>query len=340
MVRLKDIAARAGVSLMTVSKAMRDEPDIAVATRARIKALAKEMGYVPNTFAQALRTRDSKLFGLVIPSITNPIYCRIVFALEERAHALGYEIMLAHSLGTMEREEVCIRRLLARQIRGMFIYPVYRLPRESAVFKELETRRVATIILGHHAPFCSQFANVESDDLLGSYQLTKHLLELGHRRIAFLAGPIVSPAAQERFEGYRRALREAQMDVDEKLVFQAGSTIEDGAKAAAQMMNEATAATAVQADNDLVAIGCADMLLNQGLKIPQDISVVGFGNVLVAEYFRVPLTTVRQPKFRLGNAAMDSMLKLLAGERVATKRIAAELIIRASTAAPPDKAAI
>ncbi|MGP8019429.1 MAG: substrate-binding domain-containing protein [Limisphaerales bacterium] len=152
-------------------------------------------------------------------------------------------------------------------------------------------------------------------------------------RVAYLTGPPSAPWAHERFEGYRRALREAGLDVDDRLVFQAGSTIEDGTKAALQMLNESCNATAVQAVNDLVAIGCAETLLSQGLRIPEDISVVGFGNVMTAEYFRVPLTTIRQPKFRLAMAAMDMMNNLLRGQPVESKRLTAELIERKSTAA-------
>jgi DNA-binding LacI/PurR family transcriptional regulator len=335
MIRLKDIAVRADVSVMTVSKALRDAKDVSTATKTRIKQLAQQMGYVPDTFAQALRTRSSKIFGVVIPAITNPVLGRVVMALEEHSHQLGFELVLAQSLGTVEREETVIRRLVARKVQGLFIHPVYRLQKDSKAYQELVAHRIPTVILGHRAPFCGQFACVETDDALASYHLTKHLLELGHKRIAFFAGQIVSPSAQERFAGHRRALREVQLDVDEKLVFQGGSTLEDGAKAALQMLNESTDATAIQADNDLVAIGCADALLNQGVKIPQEISVAGFGNTLVAEYFRVPLTTTRQPKHRLGVAAMEVMTRLLRGEAIEPKRLAADLIIRASTAKPP-----
>ncbi len=117
-------------------------------------------------------------------------------------------------------------------------------------------------------------------------------------------------------------------------MFNAGNTIEEGEKAALQFLNEGTRASAVQAVNDLVAIGAATILLNQGIKIPEDLSIIGFGNVLMSEYFRVPLTTVRQPKFRLGVAATNSMLKLLRGERPESKRLPAEIVVRASTAAP------
>ena len=158
-------------------------------------------------------------------------------------------------------------------------------PLRRRIYQELLARRIPTVLLGHTAPFCSQFVNVETDDLLASYAVTQHLLKLGHKRIAFFAGPLATPWTQERFEGYRRALREAGLDVDDRLVFQAGRTIEDGAKAALQMINESSDATAVQAVNDVVAVGCAETLLSQGLKIPEDISVAGFGNILLGRAF-------------------------------------------------------
>jgi LacI family transcriptional regulator len=224
--------------------------------------------------------------------------------------------------------------MLARRVDGIFISPVYRMEPESRIYKELVAQQARVVLLGPTAPFCNQFPSVQVDDLVASFAATQHLLKLGHKRIAFLAGPLAAPWAQSRFEGYRRALREAGMDVDDSLVFQAGSTTEDGVKAGLQMLQEGCNATAVQAVNDLVAIGCADTLLNQGFKIPQDISLMGFGNTITSEYFRVPMTTVRQPKFRLGMAAVETMLQLLRSQRADTKRLPAELIARASTAAP------
>ena len=337
MVRLKDIAARAGVSIMTVSKALRNEPDVSASTKTRIKLLAQQMGYVPDFAAQSLRTRTNRLFGLIIPSMTNPIYARTVLAIEDRAHELGYDILLAHSMNKPEREEAAIRRFLSRRVDGIFISPVYRIEPEAQIYIELQARRTPVILLGPNAPFCSQFFGIDTGDLIGSYSVTQHLLKLGHREIAFLAGPPSPTWARERFEGYRRALREAGLDVDDHLVFQAGSTIEDGTNVALQMMSESCKATAVQAINDLVAIGCANAFLDQGVKIPDDLSIAGYGNLLTAEHFRVPLTTVRQPKARLGNAAMDMMLQLIRGQRPDNKRLVAELAVRKSTVAPRAK---
>jgi DNA-binding LacI/PurR family transcriptional regulator len=334
MVRLKDIAAQAGVSIMTVSKALRDEPDVSPETKTRIKLLAQQMGYVPDSTAQGLRMRKTKLFGLAVPSSADPFLSRVVLSIEEHAYEMGYDLLLAHTLDIPEREEACLRRFLARRVDGLFIRPVYRIATEARVYQELLARRLPTVILGQTAPFCGQFVNVETDDATAAWLAARHLLELGHKRVAFLTGPPAAPWTRARLEGYRRALREAGLDFDDKLVFQAGRGIEEGIAAATQMIAEASDATAVQADNDLVAVGCASVFLKRGLKIPGDISLVGYGNIQLSEHFCVPLTTVRQPKYRLGTAAVTAMKRLLGGLPPDAKPLSGELILRASTGIP------
>jgi DNA-binding LacI/PurR family transcriptional regulator len=333
-VRLKDIAAAAGVSVMTVSKAMRNAPDISANTKTRIKMLAQQMGYVPDSAAQGLRSRTTRLLGLLLPTIVNPVYARMVSAIEESAHEMGYDLIIAHTLNIQEREEACIRRLLARRVDGLFVVPVYRLEPTAQIYTELFNRRVPTVILGQRAPFCANFVNVEGDDLQGSYAMTKHLLELGHKHIAFLAGAMTSPNAHERLEGYRKALREVNIEPDDKLIFAAGSTIEEGEKAALQLINESTHVTAIQAVNDMVAIGAANTFLRQGARIPEDISITGFGNILASEHFRIPLTTVRQPKARLGRTAVELMKQYLHGHQPVPVRLASAIVIRQSTGRP------
>jgi DNA-binding LacI/PurR family transcriptional regulator len=319
---------------MTVSKALRDEPDVSDNTRARIRALAAQMGYVPDSSAQGLRTRTTKLFGLVVPATTNPVFARMVLAIEERAYELGYDLLIAHTLNKPDREEQVLRRLLSRRVDGLFVTPVYRFEAEARIYKEIAARKVPTVLLGPPAPFCKNFPGVEIEEQIASYNVTKHLLGLGHKNIAYFTGPTAAPWAHDRFEGYRRALREAGLQPDDKYVFQSGNTIEDGVNAALQMLNENCQPTAIQAVSDLVAIGAATTLLQQGIRIPEDISVAGFGNILVAEHFRVPLTTVSQPKLRLGLAAVEMMMGLIRGESVPTRRLPAELVERKSTAAP------
>jgi DNA-binding LacI/PurR family transcriptional regulator len=160
MVRLKDIAERASVSVMTVSKALRDEPDVSAATKARIKLLALEMGYVPDSTAQGLRTRTTKLFGLMIPAPTDPVYSRMLLAIEERARDFGYDILLMHSLNNPEREDSCVRRMLSRRVDGILLTPVYRMDPEVRIYTELLVRKTPLVLLGpaggklrHHPAF-------------------------------------------------------------------------------------------------------------------------------------------------------------------------------------------
>lgn len=337
MVRLKEIAEAAGVSIMTVSKALRDRADVAAATKARIRALADRMGYVPNLYATGLRSRTTRLFGLVIPATTDPVYARVQLAIEQNAAEQGYDLLFAQSLGNPDREESALRRFLARGVDGIFLSPVPCLPRPTPVLDEIRRRGLPLVVLGHRPTSCEGCVNVETDDLAASASATRLLLEQGHRRIAFLAGTQVSPSAQERLHGYRKALREAGIEPDDQLVFNAGATIEEGTHAALQWMQEKSRATAIQAVNDLVAIGAAEALLNQGFRIPRDVSLVGFGNILTAEHFRVPLTTIRQPKLRMGALAMDLMLAWIKEGRPASRRIPAELVVRASTGKPPEE---
>ena len=218
---------------------------------------------------------------------------------------------------------------------GLFISPVYRYEAEARIYQELLARKTPTVLLGPPAPFCKSFPSVEIEELIASYNATQHLLKLGHKRIAYLTGPPTAPWAHERFEGYRRALREAGLEVDDKLVFQAGSTIEDGTKAALQMLNEACNATAVQAVNDLVAIGCAETLLAQGLRIPEDISVAGFGNILIGGIF--PRAADDHPPAQIParhrRRGRDDAA-CCAAKTVQPKRLPAELVERKSTAPP------
>lgn len=334
-IRLKDIAQQAGVSVMTVSKVLRDEPDVSAATKTRIRALAQEMGYVPDALAQSLRTRSTRLIGIIIPAITNPIYARLLLAVENRVHELGFDLLLGHTLNQPAREEALIRRMIARRVNGLLLFPVHQLEAKSKAFEELRRHRLPTILLGPPPAPYSDFPSVQVEDIEGSYQATRHLIELGHRHIAYLVGPRASIWSQERFQGFQKALREAGLPLDDRLVFQAGGTIEEGAQAALQMLKEGAPATAIQAVNDLVAIGAANTLLDHGVRIPEDMSVVGFGNVLTSSFFRVPLTTVRQPKHSMGLAAMDMLEALIKGQQPESRRLPTRLLIRGSTGTAP-----
>lgn len=336
MVRLKDVAKRAGVSVMTVSRVLRDAPDVSASTKARIRQLAGEMGYVPDSMAQSLRMRTTKLLGIVLPSLAHPEIASVMDALTSRVQELGYQLIVEHSLGDPDREETCIRRMLARRVDGIFIAPIYRLAPMARVYDEIRRRGTPVVLLGPSAPFCEGLPNVETDDLALSRALVSHLIDLGHRRIAHLAGPPAAPWARFRRDGYHQALRDADLPDDDSLVFTAGHTFEDGRKAALQMLSEGVKATAVCAATDGVAMGVVSVLLSQGLRIPGDISVTGFGNVAMSEHFRVPLTTAGQPHQRLGITAADLMMDLFRDGKQKNRTLQGEVLTRESSGPPPS----
>ena len=320
---------------MTVSKVMRGASDISAATHQRVRALAEQMGYVPDSLARGLRTRATRLIGLVVPGAGGAFFSRVLIAIEEHAQQAGYELLLAQSLNLPEREDAAIRRLLSRRVEGIVIAPADRLAPSAAIYDELRRVGLPTIILGPSGPFCRQFPAIGTEDRSGSMLATRHLVALGHRRIAYLGGPSAAPWARERLEGYRGVLREMEVGGDDRLVFTAGSTFEEGSQAALQMLREAVDATAIQAVNDLVALGAASALLNRQVRIPEQMSVVGFGDGLASACARVPLTTVHQPKYRLGAAAVSALFQLMRGESPDPRGSPSELILRASTAPPP-----
>jgi len=335
MVRLVDIARQAGVSVMTVSRVLRDAPDISEATKVRVRAIAQQLGYVPDVMARSLRTRSTRLLGAVVPAVTDPVFGPALRTIEERAQEAGFDLLVAQSLGEADREDACLRRLLARRVEGLFLGPAGRLTSSVPIYDELRRRGARMVLLGPTEAASQGFVQVGADEAAASQAITSHLLALGHRRIVFLAGPPPCASAQARFVGYRRALRAAGLDVDDRLVFRAGLNVSDGAKALERMLAESVQATAVQAVNDLVAVGAMAELLQRGYRVPGDISVAGFGNLFREDVAAVPLTTVRQPKHRLGVAALDAMMAWLRGERPERQLLPAELVVRASTA-PPD----
>jgi len=185
MVRLKDIALRAGVSVMTVSKAVNDAKDIAPATKVRIRALAEQMGYVPNHLARSLRCRTTRLLGLIIPTLANPIYARMVMAIEQRCADTCFDLLVAQSLNLPEREEQLIRRMRARRVDGLFIAPAPRLPGPAPIFDEIHAVGLPTVILGQRPPHAGTLPAAEVEEITASQNLTKLMIGLGHRRIAY-----------------------------------------------------------------------------------------------------------------------------------------------------------
>jgi len=334
MATLKDIATSLNLSVMAVSKALRDAPDISVTTKARVQAEAKRRNYVPNRAAQNLRLRRSGLIGIVVPQINHTYYSHLVWGAQLQADALGLQVLLGHSLDRAENEMQQVQKLISRQVEALLLVPAVRWQHRLATLELIRASGIPTVLLDAYPAGAENFPNVSwvvSDDQRGGQLATEHLLELGHREILFLAGPNGSSSSAGRFIGYQRALAAASVSYSDTWVYLADKDIGSGKKAMAQALSEKAPFTAVVAFNDSVAIGAVETLLQQGFRIPDDVSIVGFGDGILAENFRVPLTTIRVPQTTMGETAVRLAMDMQKGEKVESRKLPVEITVRGST---------
>ena len=334
MSTLKEMAASLNLSVMAVSKALRDAPDISAGTKARVQAEARRRNYIPNRAAQNLRLRRSGLVGIVVPQINHTYYSHLVWGAERQAEAVDLQVLLGSSLDRAENEMREVQRLIARQVEVLLLVPAVRWQHRLATLELVRTSGIPTVLLDAYPAGAENFPNVSwvvADDARGGQIATEHLLELGHTKILFLAGPNGSSSSAGRFSGYQRALAAAGVPYSDERVFLADKDIDSGAKAMSQALSEKAEFTAIVAYNDKVAIGAAEALRQQGFRVPEDVSIVGFGDGMLATYYRAPLTTIRVPQTEMGEKAVRLALEMQRGKPVQPRILPVELIVREST---------
>ena len=335
MSTLKEIAGSLNLSVMAVSKALRDAPDISVSTKARVQAEARRRNYIPNRAAQNLRLKRTGLLGVVVPQINHTYYSHLVWGIERQAEAVGLQILLGSSLDRAENEMREVQKLISRQVEALLLVPAVRWQHRLATLELVRASNIPTVLLDAYPAGAENFPQVTwvvCQDQHGGQLATEHLLKLGHKEILFLAGPNGSSSSAGRFSGYQKALAAAGVPYSDSRVFLAGRDIDAGRTAMSQALSEKTPFTAIVAHNDSVAIGAAEALAQQGFHVPDDVSITGFGDGLLAENFRVPLTTVRVPQTALGETAVRLALELQKGKPVEPRSLPVEIIVRASTA--------
>ncbi len=334
MSTLKDIAATLDLSVMAVSKALRDAPDISAGTKARVQAEARRRNYIPNRAAQNLRLRRSGLIGIVVPQLNHTYYSHLVWGAERQAEAVDLQVLIGSSLDRAENEIREVQKLIARQVEALLLVPAVRWQHRLATLELVRASGIPTVLLDAYPAGAEKFPNVSwvvGDDARGGQIATEHLLELGHKQILFLAGPNGSSSSAGRFSGYQRALAAAGVPYSDERVFLADKDIDSGSKAMSQALSEKAQFSAIVAYNDSVAIGAAEALAQQGFRVPEDVSIVGFGDGVLATYYRVPLTTVRVPQTEMGEKAVRLAIELQRGKAVQPRTLPVELIVREST---------
>jgi DNA-binding LacI/PurR family transcriptional regulator len=358
-VTIRDVAQLSGVSTATVTRALQGHPRVRPETRTRVEEAAVKLDYRPDSLARALATGASNTIGLVIPSTGDTFWGEVAEGLEERAGEAGFTLLLGLAHGDPQRERRVLDLFVEKRVDSIVIAAPAGNPRdwfgsrgvhqslvlvswdateEPREFELAQQRPVGETIgalagSGLAGPW---FAHVSVDDVGGSTAVVRHLLGLGHERIALLAGPPLRPALL-RLLGFRLGLEEA--GIAPAAIVSCEETFEAGRRSATELLRSSDPPSAIVAYNDVIAIGAIRGAHELGLRVPEDVSIVGFDDIEFAAYVEPPLTTLRQPKREMGRLAMDLLLEGLGGRSGPIREILpGELVVRASTAMHADGA--
>jgi LacI family transcriptional regulator, repressor for deo operon, udp, cdd, tsx, nupC, and nupG len=323
-----DVARRADVSIATVSRVIHGSPQVSDETRERVKQVMAELSYAPNVVARGLVTRRTQAIGLVITSMADPFFPPIVQGVEETALDHGYSVLLSTSSNDPARELAVVRLLRERRVDAIIVAS----SRVGSLYQtHLEEIRVPLVLVNNEQSGAYTYS-VGTDDVTGGHLATCYLLGLGHRRIAYIHGPLIKQSTQDRYRGYELALCESGVAVDPALVVAGDGQAEGGRQAMQGLLRGQPRPTAVFCFNDLTALGVLRAVRSAGLTVPEDVSVVGYDDIGLAAYTEPPLSTVAQQSHELGRRAMLLALDLLDGKPAVSLTLAAALIERASCA--------
>jgi DNA-binding LacI/PurR family transcriptional regulator len=304
---IRDVAARAGVSHQTVSRVINASPRVTEATRERVLTAIRDLSFVPSPMARGLISNQTRSIGIVTDDISDHFFARVAAGAEVEARRRGYYLMIA-SVEPDDDEGGYLRLMLERRVEGLILARP-SVPLAPADLDAARSAGVPLVAVGFGD--LPGFPVVDVNNRQGSYDATRHLLEHGHRQIATLVGPAAWPSAAARLEGYRQALREE--GVAELVERAADWGLESGRAAAARLLERGAPFTALFAHSDLIALGAIRQLRDAGLRVPDDISVVGYDDLPVAEYVEPALTTVHQPMREVGALAAGFVLDQLSG---------------------------
>ena len=336
---MKDIARDLGVSTVTVSKVLRNHPDVGEETRQRVLARVKELDYRPNLAARGLVTGRTYLVGLIVPDLLHPFFAEIAASISDTLRKDDYYLVVSSSEEDPDLEEQEISQLLARRLDALIIASCRP---TVEVFSPIEKQKTPYVLIDRSFPgLSSNFVGV--DDLAAGLLATQHLLDIGCKRVAHIRGPETSPGIQ-RLEGYKRALAQnGKSFIDEYVIFEPKGDVgtrQRGAEAMQQLLNCRHIPDGVFCFNDPLAMGAVNEAVNQGLRIPEDIAIIGCGNLHYDDSLRVPLSSIDQHSHRIGAEAAQLVLAALKSKVAPKPRtilLPPELIVRGSTQRRPAK---
>jgi len=339
-ITIKDVAKQAGVAHSTVSRALHGSPLISEETTEHIRQIAVEMGYFPSAAARSLKTNRSHALGVIVSAIDDPFFSEILQGIEEIAQGHGYSMLIAASQRDPEREQAIVQDMRERHVDGLIIC--------SASFSAEQRRKLLEygipIVMVNNQATEEYRYSIYHDDVDGSRKVTRYLIKLGHQRIAYLGNSLSGRTTLDRLTGYRQEIDAAGLAVSAEYIYEVhGGRPEDGLAAIGHFLALPERPTAIFCFNDMLAIGVLNGLHKAGIHVPEDISVVGFDNIVFSAYTNPPLTTLDQPKRYIGAEAARLILSLLdplAGKETPeqeVQKLKGNLLVRQSTAPPKEK---
>ena len=331
-ITINDLAKRLKLSASTVSRALRDHPDISKKTKARVRAVAAKTNYQPNLIAQSLQTRRSNNIGVIVPEIRNTFFSTVISGVEEVAYEAGYTIMVCQSNDTYIRETINTRALAANRVAGM-LASISQETHDYKHFKMIMAQGIPLVLFDRIVEDL-EVSKVVVDDFNGAYSAVSYLIRQGRKRIAHIGGRNQLYVSRKRREGFEAALKDNNMSPDPQYIVTGGYHEEDGRAAAQELCGLAAPPDAVFAINDPVALGAYMHFRNSGIEIPEEIALIGFSNNPNTTLIRPRLTTVSQPAFEMGKVAAALLLKKLGSSSITSSAetvvLKTKLLIRES----------
>jgi DNA-binding LacI/PurR family transcriptional regulator len=324
------VAARVRLSTATVSRAMNQSELVRPQTAEKVRRAIRELGYYPNTQARALVSGKTRMFGLIISDIVNPFFPELVKSFEFAAIHHGYEVIVANTDYSSERMGVCVRRMIERRVDGVAIMTSEM---DRHLMGELAQRQLPIVCLdiGKVKP---RISDISVDYDKGIREAVRHIVSLGHQRIGFISGPLTLKSARIRRSAFLKCLAARGIGDTNRTTVEGNHKIDGGGIAMMQLLSIVDPPTAVLTSNDLTAIGALRAISRAGLRVPEDISVVGFDDIELSQFTQPPLTTIRLSRDELGRKAFDALHQTVEGLGHKAHRItiSTSLVLRESTA--------
>lgn len=326
MVTITDVARAAGVSTATVSRALSGPAAVSDGTRARVLASVQALGYRPNAIARSLRTDSTQTLGLVISDVLNPFFTELARAVEDEARRLGYSLILGNADEDVARQDTYIELLLNRRVDGLLVTPAV----EESPMVGAAVRRGTPVVFIDRAADGVAAPVVRADGSRATAELVAHLVRLGHRRIAIIAGPERTLTGRERLAAFRAALREHRVALPRGYVRHGDFRLASGVRCAERLLDMADPPSAIFAADNLMALGALQAIRRRGARIPDDVALASFDDLAWFEVIEPPLTAIAQPTARIGATAVQQLVELASGRPARSQTFECRLIVRAS----------